>query len=104
MTFQEIRRRLEATRVDRRAGFEDERGDDHLQARLCGGIAGVTSQRELVIVAGIVIGRIEQVEIGGNVVVIGGGDTAIDAARVSKRVTIDSAGISKRCVFLNATP
>jgi NADPH-dependent glutamate synthase beta subunit-like oxidoreductase len=38
----------------------------------------------------------KQVDIGGNVVVIGGGDTAIDAARVSKRVTIDSAGISKR--------
>ncbi len=38
----------------------------------------------------------KKVEIGGNVVVIGGGDTAIDAARVSKRVTIDSAGISKR--------
>jgi len=38
----------------------------------------------------------KKVEIGGNVVVIGGGDTAIDAARVSKRVTIDSAAISKR--------
>jgi NADPH-dependent glutamate synthase beta subunit-like oxidoreductase len=38
----------------------------------------------------------KKVEIGGNVVVIGGGDTAIDAARVSKRVTIDSAGISRR--------
>jgi NADPH-dependent glutamate synthase beta subunit-like oxidoreductase/Pyruvate/2-oxoacid:ferredoxin oxidoreductase delta subunit len=38
----------------------------------------------------------KRVEVGGNVVVIGGGDTAIDAARVSKRVTIDSAGISKR--------
>jgi NADPH-dependent glutamate synthase beta subunit-like oxidoreductase len=36
------------------------------------------------------------VEIGGNVVVIGGGDTAIDAARVSKRVAIDSAAISRR--------
>lgn len=36
------------------------------------------------------------VEIGGNVVVIGGGDTAIDAARVSKRVTMDSAALSKR--------
>ncbi len=36
------------------------------------------------------------VEIGGNVVVIGGGDTAIDAARVSKRVTMDSAAISRR--------
>jgi NADPH-dependent glutamate synthase beta subunit-like oxidoreductase len=38
----------------------------------------------------------KQVDIGGNVVVIGGGDTAIDAARVSKRVTMDAAGISKR--------
>nr|CAJ31128.1 Iron-sulfur-binding protein, glutamate synthase subunit (DsrL/GltD) [uncultured sulfate-reducing bacterium] len=38
----------------------------------------------------------KKVEIGGNVVVIGGGDTAIDAARVSKRVTIDSATVSKR--------
>ena len=38
----------------------------------------------------------KKVEIGGNVVVIGGGDTAIDAARVSKRVTLDSAEISKR--------
>ncbi len=31
-----------------------------------------------------------------DVVVIGGGDTAIDAARVSKRVAMDSAAISKR--------
>jgi thioredoxin reductase/Pyruvate/2-oxoacid:ferredoxin oxidoreductase delta subunit len=38
----------------------------------------------------------KKVEIGGNVVVIGGGDTAIDAARVSKRVTLDSAAISRR--------
>ena len=38
----------------------------------------------------------KKVEIGGNVVVIGGGDTAIDAARVSKRVTMDSAAISRR--------
>jgi len=38
----------------------------------------------------------KKVEIGGNVVVIGGGDTAIDAARVSKRVTMDSASISRR--------
>ena len=38
----------------------------------------------------------KRVELGGNVVVIGGGDTAIDAARVSKRVTMDSAAISKR--------
>jgi NADPH-dependent glutamate synthase beta subunit-like oxidoreductase/Pyruvate/2-oxoacid:ferredoxin oxidoreductase delta subunit len=37
-----------------------------------------------------------RVEIGGNVVVIGGGDTAIDAARVSKRVTMDSAAMSRR--------
>jgi NADPH-dependent glutamate synthase beta subunit-like oxidoreductase len=38
----------------------------------------------------------KKVEIGGNVVVIGGGDTAIDAARVSKRVTMDSAAVSRR--------
>jgi NADPH-dependent glutamate synthase beta subunit-like oxidoreductase len=38
----------------------------------------------------------KKVEIGGNVVVIGGGDTAIDAARVSKRVTLDSAAVSRR--------
>jgi len=38
----------------------------------------------------------KKVEIGGNVVVIGGGDTAIDAARVSKRVTMDAAAVSKR--------
>jgi len=38
----------------------------------------------------------KRVEVGGNVVVIGGGDTAIDAARVSKRVTMDSAALSKR--------
>jgi NADPH-dependent glutamate synthase beta subunit-like oxidoreductase len=38
----------------------------------------------------------KKVEIGENVVVIGGGDTAIDAARVSKRVTIDSAAVSKK--------
>lgn len=38
----------------------------------------------------------KKVEIGGNVVIIGGGDTAIDAARVSKRVTMDSAAIAKR--------
>ena len=36
------------------------------------------------------------VAVGGKVVVIGGGDTAIDAARVSKRVAADSAGISRR--------
>jgi NADPH-dependent glutamate synthase beta subunit-like oxidoreductase/Pyruvate/2-oxoacid:ferredoxin oxidoreductase delta subunit len=38
----------------------------------------------------------KRVEVGGNVVVIGGGDTAIDAARVSKRVTMDSASVSRR--------
>jgi NADPH-dependent glutamate synthase beta subunit-like oxidoreductase/Pyruvate/2-oxoacid:ferredoxin oxidoreductase delta subunit len=38
----------------------------------------------------------KRVEIGGNVVVVGGGDTAIDAARVSKRVTMDSAALSRR--------
>jgi len=38
----------------------------------------------------------KKVEIGGNVVVIGGGDTAIDAARVSKRVTADAAALSRR--------
>ncbi len=34
----------------------------------------------------------KKVEIGGNVVVVGGGDTAIDAARVSKRVTLGLGG------------
>jgi NADPH-dependent glutamate synthase beta subunit-like oxidoreductase len=38
----------------------------------------------------------EAVELGGKVVVVGGGDTAIDAARVSARLTFDSAGISQR--------
>ncbi|MGE5236524.1 MAG: NAD(P)-binding protein [Acidobacteriota bacterium] len=38
----------------------------------------------------------KRVEVGGNVVVVGGGDTAIDAARVSKRVTMDSAALSRR--------
>ena len=38
----------------------------------------------------------KRVEVGGSVVVIGGGDTAIDAARVSKRVLLDSAQVSKR--------
>jgi len=38
----------------------------------------------------------KRVEVGGSVVVIGGGDTAIDAARVSKRVTMDSASVSAR--------
>jgi len=35
-------------------------------------------------------------EVGGRVVVIGGGDTAVDAARVCKRLTVDSASVSKR--------
>ena len=38
----------------------------------------------------------KKVEIGGSVVVIGGGDTAVDAARVSKRLTIDTAQVSKQ--------
>jgi NADPH-dependent glutamate synthase beta subunit-like oxidoreductase len=38
----------------------------------------------------------KRVEIGGSVVIIGGGDTAIDAARVSKRIPIDSATVSKK--------
>ena len=42
----------------------------------------------------------KQVELGGNVVVIGGGDTAIDAARVSQRMimrtTLDSAQVATR--------
>jgi NADPH-dependent glutamate synthase beta subunit-like oxidoreductase len=38
----------------------------------------------------------KKVEVGTNVVVIGGGDTAIDAARVSKRLTLDSAAVAKR--------
>lgn len=38
----------------------------------------------------------DDVEVGGNVVVIGGGDTAVDAARVCKRLTSDSAAVSKR--------
>ncbi len=36
------------------------------------------------------------VEVGKNVVVIGGGDTAVDAARVCKRLTADSAAMSRR--------
>ncbi len=36
------------------------------------------------------------IEVGGRVVVIGGGDTAVDAARVCKRLTSDSAAVSKR--------
>lgn len=38
----------------------------------------------------------EEVEIGKRVVVIGGGDTAIDAARVSLRLSADAAGTSRR--------
>ncbi len=36
------------------------------------------------------------VDLGEHVVVIGGGDTAVDAARVSKRLTADSAAVSRR--------
>jgi len=36
------------------------------------------------------------VETGSRVVVVGGGDTAIDAARVCKRLTADSAAVSRR--------
>lgn len=35
-------------------------------------------------------------ELGGKVIVVGGGDTAIDAARVSLRLTSDSASVSRR--------
>lgn len=38
----------------------------------------------------------KKVELGNNVVVIGGGDTAIDAARVSKRVIADSATVASK--------
>jgi len=38
----------------------------------------------------------KKVEIGNNVVVIGGGDTAIDAARVSKRLISDSAAMASK--------
>ncbi|HOC44316.1 MAG TPA: NAD(P)-binding protein [Thermoanaerobaculales bacterium] len=38
----------------------------------------------------------KQVEVGGRLVVVGGGDTAIDAARVSMRVMLDSAAVSRR--------
>jgi NADPH-dependent glutamate synthase beta subunit-like oxidoreductase len=38
----------------------------------------------------------KKVEVGDTVVVIGGGDTAIDAARVSKRLTIDTANVAGR--------
>lgn len=38
----------------------------------------------------------ENPEIGDNVVVIGGGDTAIDAARVTLRLGQDAAGVAKR--------
>ena len=38
----------------------------------------------------------KRVELGSRVVVVGGGDTAIDAARMSKRVTLDAATVSRR--------
>ena len=38
----------------------------------------------------------KKVEVGSRVVIIGGGDTAIDAARVSKRLALDAAAVSKR--------
>ncbi len=38
----------------------------------------------------------EPVAAGERVVIVGGGDTAVDAARVSKRLTADSAAISRR--------
>ncbi len=38
----------------------------------------------------------EQVALGDAVVIIGGGDTAVDAARVSKRLTADAAAVSRR--------
>jgi thioredoxin reductase/Pyruvate/2-oxoacid:ferredoxin oxidoreductase delta subunit len=38
----------------------------------------------------------KRVELGGSVVVVGGGDTAVDAARVSRRVTLDAAAVSRR--------
>jgi NADPH-dependent glutamate synthase beta subunit-like oxidoreductase len=38
----------------------------------------------------------KKVEVGGKVVVVGGGDTAIDAARVSKRVSADAAALATR--------
>jgi formate dehydrogenase major subunit len=38
----------------------------------------------------------KKIDIGTNVVVIGGGDTAIDAARVSKRLISDSAAVASK--------
>ncbi len=38
----------------------------------------------------------EPVAAGEKVVIVGGGDTAVDAARVSKRLTADSAAVSRR--------
>jgi NADPH-dependent glutamate synthase beta subunit-like oxidoreductase len=38
----------------------------------------------------------KKVDLGGNVVVIGGGDTAVDAARVSKRVSADAAALASK--------
>jgi len=37
-----------------------------------------------------------EARVGDHVVIIGGGDTAVDAARVCKRLTVDSAAVSKR--------
>jgi NADPH-dependent glutamate synthase beta subunit-like oxidoreductase/Pyruvate/2-oxoacid:ferredoxin oxidoreductase delta subunit len=40
--------------------------------------------------------RGEQVDLGSRVVIVGGGDTAIDAARVSLRLSSDAASMSRR--------